>query len=81
MTAVRLPTRRRPEWNGADHDGPRGPAAGSPRPSPGGGAPEPIRPWPAPLRLAFVIVAAMAGWAVLILGTILAGDLIARALG
>ncbi len=81
MIGARFPARRTPGWNGADRTGPRGPVAGASRPSPGGGAPPPLRPWPAPLRLAFVIAAASAGWAVLILGTILAGHLIARALG
>lgn len=64
---------RPPAGGGAPLGGGSGPNRG-----PGGpGKSDPIRPWPAPLRLLFIIVASLASWVLVIL----LGRLIAMAVG
>ncbi len=68
----------------------RGPAGQGPSRGPGGsggpgglsgsdglGGSDPIKPWPAPLRLLFIVVASLASWVLVIL----LGRLIAMAVG
>jgi hypothetical protein len=72
---------RSPTGGGAPLGGSRGRNPGpdqGPGQAPGGpGGPDPIRPWPAPLRLLFIIVASLASWVLVIL----LGRLIAMAVG